>query len=259
MKSYNFLIGADPEVFLVDLNGKPISAVGLEKGTKDFPYKIDNDGHAVQVDNVMLEFNVPPADNPKKLLKSINFVLDYWRNKFHGKYKIEIAPSLIFSPDQLRTEEAKMFGCSPDFDAWEEKVNEPPDPETNLRTAGAHVHVGYKEPTMEKSLDLVKLFDLFITLPSLFYDDDVKRRKMYGKAGAFRFKPYGFEARQLSNFWIKEYKYIEFIFNQVEKCFAWYNDGLKLNLNNAGKNVVKAINTNDKKLAEKLIKEYKVL
>ena len=37
-----FTIGCDPEIFLVDGEGDPLSAHGIIKGTKKEPFKTDN-------------------------------------------------------------------------------------------------------------------------------------------------------------------------------------------------------------------------
>ena len=52
-------IGADPELFAIDKRGKPYSCIGLLGGSKDYPRYIEDIG--VQEDNVMAEFNIPPA------------------------------------------------------------------------------------------------------------------------------------------------------------------------------------------------------
>ena len=33
--------------------------------------------------------------------------------------------------------------------------------------------------------------DAYVGLPSILYDTDAERRKLYGKAGCFRLQPYG--------------------------------------------------------------------
>ena len=38
---------------------------------------------------------------------------------------------------------------------------------------------------------MVKLLDIFLGIPSVIIDPDKKRRKLYGKAGAFRLTKYG--------------------------------------------------------------------
>ena len=55
--------GSDIEVFLVNEKNTVIPCVGLVKGTKEKPHRPKGmpKGYAVQEDNVMLEFNVPPV------------------------------------------------------------------------------------------------------------------------------------------------------------------------------------------------------
>ena len=61
MSEQRFTIGADPELLLLTATGLPKSAIGLIGGTKQNP-KPFGIGH-VQEDNVMVEFNIPPANN----------------------------------------------------------------------------------------------------------------------------------------------------------------------------------------------------
>ena len=68
---------------------------------------------------------------------------------------------------------------------------------------------------MEK-IHLAKLLDS--TLGSMFtlLDPDIKRKKMYGQAGAIRFKPYGIEYRTLSNYWLSHPHYIKTVFDTAK-------------------------------------------
>lgn len=47
---------------------------------------------------------------------------------------------------------------------------------------------------------MVKLLDIFLGIPSVIIDPDKERRKLYGRAGAFRLTKYGFEYRTLSSY-----------------------------------------------------------
>ena len=66
---------------------------------------------------------------------------------------------------------------------------------------------------------LSKELDYYLGLPSLLFDPDTSRRKMYGKAGAFRPKPYGMEYRVLSNAWLKSPELIKWVFNNTKLAF----------------------------------------
>ena len=47
---------------------------------------------------------------------------------------------------------------------------------------------------------MIKLLDIFLGIPSVIIDPDRERRKLYGRAGAFRLTKYGFEYRTLSSY-----------------------------------------------------------
>lgn len=145
--------------------------------------------------------------------------------------------------------------CDPDYDVWLEDVNPRPDSNTNLRTTSGHLHFGYDNPNTHKSVEIVRAADLFLGLPSLLLDPDRERRKMYGKAGSFRFKDYGVECRVLSNFWTKDENSMTWLWNQIELMFNFLNEGKTVS-KEEGKIITQAINSYDIELAKHLIKKY---
>jgi len=82
----------------------------------------------------------------------------------------------------------------------------------------------------------------------------IARRELYGKAGAMRPKPYGWEYRVLSNYWMFEDKLVAWVYNQT----ALACDRTKELTEKEGQTIQHCINTGDKKLAEKLIKKYSI-
>lgn len=264
MQIKNVTIGTDPELFLRDSITKEfIPATGLIGGTKQEPKVIkknENGNFAIQEDNVMVEFNVPYStlDNPKKLSKDIRYVLDYIEKKVN-KIGLEsaILASAYFDWKHLDTEQARTFGCDPDFNAWTEDVNHIGKVETNLRTSGGHVHIGYDNPEIEVSVDLIKILDLYLGVPSIVMDKDTERRKLYGKSGCFRFTEFGCEYRVLSNFWIASDNSVAWIFEQVRMAIDAYNNGFRIDAkSDLGEKIQKCINTASKELARELIDTY---
>jgi hypothetical protein len=139
-------------------------------------------------------------------------------------------PSMFFPPESLQSRQAQVFGCEPDFNAWEMCENnvDRSDPEiANLRTAGGHIHVSFLEngatPSLEAGIRLVKVLDVTLGLPSILRDPDSTRRLLYGKAGAFRPKPYGIEYRTLSNFWAGDAENTYWAFEGVENAINFIN------------------------------------
>jgi hypothetical protein len=255
-------VGADPELFLTK-NGKPFSAEGIIGGSKDEPKLTEIEGCCLQEDNVMAEFNITPSENEEDFNENIDFMLDTISTiALVNDCEIMIKPSAIFEKDQLITSQAMEFGCSPDFNAYNFMENERVEIKENLRAAGGHIHIGYENPTKNISLQIVRALDIFLGLPSLFLDDDTRRRQYYGNAGAYREKTYGVEYRTLSNFWIQTEELRLWAFRQVMLAIDFVSSGeiLKVTDKQWG-DIELAINDNDKSLAsaieQQLIKTKK--
>lgn len=218
--SMKITVGADPELF-VKKDDKFRSAHGLIPGTKESPHKVHLG--AVQVDGMALEFNIDPVDNADDFCRNILTVMDQMK-KMVPDYEFAIVPSCKFNGNHFRAQpdEAKELGCTPDYNAYTLKENPRPDNTTTMRTASGHIHIGGFETDdplgdehMIRCATLVKQLDFYLGLPSVLFDNDTNRRKMYGAAGAFRPKPYGLEYRVLSNAWLLNSDRMRFVFDQT--------------------------------------------
>lgn len=107
----SLLIGCDPEAFIYDaITGRIGSAIGLIPGTKDKPYKITDQGHAIQTDNVMIEFCVPPTLDAVELYTSIQLCLTTIEGMLPENMKTVVQASAELDKKYLRNKQAKTFG-----------------------------------------------------------------------------------------------------------------------------------------------------
>lgn len=207
-----FKFGCDPECFILNTEtGKHVSAEGLIPGTKHSPHPVKYG--AVQVDGMAAEFNIDPVDNFKDFNRNIQAVINQLTKMLPKGHVLDFIPAVDFDPDVFNNspDKAKELGCSPDFNAWDGSINPPPKDESNpyRRTASGHLHIGWSEGeslTNEQHImncrDLVKQLDWLLGGWSVSVDKDPRRRSLYGRAGACRYKDYGVEYRVLSNFWV---------------------------------------------------------
>lgn len=258
----NFTIGADPELFIINSKtGKVVSSIGIIPGVKGDPYVDETmpNGFGLETDNILAEFNIPPCRTKEQFITNIEWMKNYIRDfvkKTNQDYDIKCSASEIVDEDQLQSDEAKLFGCSVDYNAYTRKPNPKPKGETtNLRSAGCHIHFGYNGFNTNTSLQLIKLFDLYVGVPSILIDDDIRRRNLYGKAGAFRLTSYGCEARILSSYMMSTPELIGWIWDHVIRMINRFNDGI---INFDEESTINAINNSDKKLAEAICKKYKI-
>jgi hypothetical protein len=171
--------------------------------------------YGVQEDNVMCEYNTPPTSDATRFARYVlggrEAVMMMLRSKYGKAYEADLAPSRLFGAALLETPQAKMFGCSPDFDAYQLGLpNRRVAPEeltdsagNGWRFSGGHVHVGYKNGAKFEIPDYVaaQFGDVFLGLTSVSVDQQGERRKHYGTAGRYRPTTYGIEYRTLSNTW----------------------------------------------------------
>lgn len=228
MNKYNITLGSDPEIFVENDKGEVVSAIGMLPGTKHKPHPITDEGHCVQIDNVAMEFNIPPSKTEDEFVHNIQYVLEYLEEIANiNNVKLSNKVSYSLKDEELTHPDAKVFGCDPDFNVYLQDINnQPKAKDSNLRCVGGHIHIGYPNPNFETSEKIVKAFDMFVALPAMLIDKDNRRRELYGKAGSFRIKdPWGLECRVLSNFWIHSEELIRWVYNKTVNAVNIVLDG----------------------------------
>lgn len=230
------LIGADPEFFLRDKEtGKFVSAHGMIEGTKKNPQKVKNG--AVQVDGMALEFNIDPARTEDEFTSNVYSVLEQLREMVPDKYEFVFESVAHFDEEYIRNqpEVARQLGCEPDFNAYTHTANPTPDAAVNFRTASGHIHVGWTngqdvaDPEHIEACEmLAEQLDSYVGLASVVLDPFSIRRSLYGKAGAYRPKPYGMEYRTPSNRWLIRGETIRDMFSKTLKSTQDLMDGKKI-------------------------------
>lgn len=219
-------IGADPELFIINTDtGEFVCPDGLVPGTKEEPFKVD--GGAVQQDGFAAEFNIDPCDNYSDFSERIRGVRNQLKKMLPKNMDLVAVPTAEFTQDvwDKASDQTKMLGCSPDYNAWSLNVNPAPKAPDKVRCAGGHLHFGWTDDAdvtdkeyFKSSVDLVRQLDWYLGAWSVNHDNDKTRREMYGKAGAMRFKPYGVEYRTLSNFWLDKPTYLVLTWNRLCKA-----------------------------------------
>jgi hypothetical protein len=264
-----FTAGTDPEMFArrVD-NGAITSVAGLLGCSKE--KKLDLSSNVrLQEDNVLAEFDINPCENFSQFNESIQSGIDLTRALLatHGLDIAEGVSSHIYTNSELESfdKSAFVFGCTPDYNAMTGQKNPSPkaaDP--GLRTAGGHVHIGFPKGMRvmrETQMDAGVLCDYYLSLPSLVLDGDTRRKELYGKAGAIRFKEYGIEYRSLSNFWIFKEQLRHLIYGQVEKVVNELVTDKVMELNSIlpVHQLQEIINTNDVRQAETYLSRFNII
>ena len=230
IKGTRFTIGADPEVFVrCKKTGAFVGAHGLLEGTKENPVDLPGCDCQGQVDGMALEYNTDVVGNAKYFSHHItqgkrglqqmitqrwgwnDEGWDYQLKKVNPTLRLAVCTTAEFSQEEWNRapDENKILGCEPDFNAWTEKVNNPPNAAATFRTGAGHVHIGWgrkfniTDDYFKVCAAFAREMDAVVGVASLLWDQDTKRRELYGKAGAFRPKSYGVEYRTLSNSWVR--------------------------------------------------------
>lgn len=235
------LIGADPEFFVRQGKGF-ISGHTFKCGTKIEPMKTKHG--FVQVDGVALEANVPPSKTKAEFIHNVLGVIGDLNEIVRAKgCEIVAQPTVQFSNKYIKTlpKHVKELGCNPDYNAYSGGLNEAPDGRVSFRTGAGHIHIGWTQGQdtddyehFQKCVDLTRQLDYFVGLRTLKFDQDNQRRELYGKAGAFRPKPYGMEYRVPSSKWCTSEALMGEVYDATVEAFEYANSGGDLDLRHSG-------------------------
>lgn len=266
MKVQQITIGSDPELFLVNtLTGEIESAIDKVGGTKESKLRLRY-GH-IHEDNIFLEINPRPAITKQQFIQNhldlLNETSSYLTN-LDLSFDLSLG-AMEVEAHVLADPKAMQGGCDPDFNVWENADQNPEVylSDTSLRTPGGHISLGFmgvasKEELRDVQHGFVKAMDLELGLPFLFLDPDRLRRKLYGRAGAFRRRNFetngyiGVEYRVLSNFWVSQRSYMEFIYDKIHYINNNFEECVSLAEENK-KEIIQAVNEYDLELATEVI------
>lgn len=107
----------------------------------------------------------------------------------------------------------------------------------------------------EEIQNLVQFLDVVVGNVCVLLDQGegaTKRREAYGRAGCFRYTPYGVEYRVLSNFWLKHPFLVQFVCGIVRDATSWFTAGIHnefMDLFPDKFDIIDAINENNTELA----------
>lgn len=225
-----FTLGADPEFFLKNKRNSNRSAHGLVPGTKEEPHKLPFG--ACQLDGTAVEFNIKPATVAREFEENILSTVREIRRIVPSEYSFNFSPAVFYSEKYFDKipDDSKRLGCDPDYDAYNKgQPNVMPQLDgkfQRMRTGAGHLHIGFTD--VRNVFDPSHMFDCIMLTRQLdeifsrcegIWDTDRNRRRLYGKPGAFRPKPYGLEYRSLSNAWVNYPLLYPFIAACVTQAF----------------------------------------
>lgn len=241
-------VGSDPEFFFVKDN-KVIPSVEV----------IDTETNAVKRDGFQGELN-PMADSCREVagVRIARAITE--ANKIAKKVGATLTfnMSTVIEPDVWKRSASglKRFGCNPTQNVHEKEFKRSTGMREKFRSAGGHVHIQLTDPLKRKVTEIVKVMDIMVGNTCVLIDRDpanARRRKIYGRAGEHRIKPYGLEYRVPSNFWLKHYVLWSMISGLARNACGIVHKGLHEELFKVVdfKDIRKAINENDYDLAMK--------
>lgn len=227
MNLTQFTIGTDPEVFLFNTITKkyvPASRYFEDYG-KSNPLDLGF-GYKVLKDNVMLEWNQPPADSLDDFINNTYQAINLIAQEINdASIEFKFESSVHLKDFEFVDESSKEFGCEPAYNIYDME-NSPKENDKHRYGAG-HIHIGFDKLNTDDKLErFIRCLDYNLYVPMLNIEGETRRNKYYGAPGNFRKTPYGIEYRSLSNFWLKDEELISFVYNGVQKSIEMFEEGV---------------------------------
>lgn len=256
IKVYSY--GSDPEFIIKDREtGKNVSSLGIIPGDKDSPVEIIREGFSIQKDNVLAEVCVPPENTLIKVYDNILEAKQYIEDTIlPDSLELGFETTGEYDSEDVSNPFAQTFGCSESQNAWTESTFTVPSNNSNLRSAGFHIHFGLEIDSFRDTIDFIKMLDLTIGVPSILLDGDIVRRQQYGRAGEFRPTIYGVEYRVLGAGLLARRENIKLIQEGINKAVNLLNSERPKFSDEDSMLIQTCINISDTELAYELIEKY---
>lgn len=217
-------LGADPEFFI--LSKKNENIIESNKVLPENGISLGSGDSKVTIDGVQAELNPYPslcrqgaAKQYVELFRKLAGVLSKKNAFLHATSMVHLTKEEL---DEL-SEESKRFGCESSLNSYtgtESEIKVDPS-KYGYRSAGGHIHIGmrlkirFHDYVKKHPKFLVSLLDLILGNTCVMIDRDdnqIERRKVYGRAGEYRLPVHGLEYRTLSNFWIRNYQLMSMVY-----------------------------------------------
>lgn len=250
--------GTDPEAFF----SKDDRIIGSEKLIPK--YGLRNAHGKIVRDGVQFEFNPRSERTVKELGANISGLFAKLQDRLKRNNGIGLDFNGLVEVDRAELDSleprSRILGCMPSFNIYGAKPIMVNPIEYRKRSSGGHLHIGLPKNLMALRRKLVPLCDILVGNTCVLLDRDpgaAERRENYGRAGECRFPEHGLEYRTTSNFWLRDYTLMSFVFGMTNMAVSVYSDAVAGNkdaweaLTKVVKleTFVKAINTNDFALA----------
>jgi len=206
--------------------------------------------HLFSKDASMLELAVAPATEPGEFDTLMVEAMDKAMTLIPEGAELRAVPCVEYTDEELAKDAyASEMGCSPSQTIYD-TVPTPEAYPDNKRYGGTHINLAmHNEGDVQ---EMVLKLDYALGLNSVVYHEDgmheemKDRRRVYGRAGEFRIKPFGFEYRTLPNC------------ANLSGLILWrdINNAMKLNTDDLipmADDIKTAINNSDRYMAEGLL------
>jgi hypothetical protein len=226
--------GSDPEIFAVDKDNNVIPAFNF-LGSKKNPSGVHaTTGIPVYWDGFQAEFNIPGTGCLESTMTYLTrglIELNKLVKKHNKEARLTIQPTFEIAPHLIREgkEEHVQFGCMPSKNAYDMEGIKLDGRDTNIRSAGGHIHLQLNEAQKKRIPEYVKALDAILGVASVSMFgkyDDPRRRQFYGLAGEYRTPAHGLEYRVLSNAWLGHPTAAYMVFELARKIISMVDEGL---------------------------------
>lgn len=257
-------LGADPELF-VEKDG---TILGSEKIIPKAGLSLYYSSPYVVRDGIQVELNPPERNTVSALGTEIGIAFKLLQTQLlkHPGVRPKFAGVVEVTRDELDSlsPDSQILGCQPSENVYGVRPITVDAKEYRKRSAGGHAHFGLtgNRALFNARINVISHLDIFLGNFAVLLDRDpgvAERRENYGRAGEYRIQPHGIEYRTPSNFWLRHYVLMDFVYGMAGVAFSLINHDLKNDTDIEGElvqtvnieNVIQAINTSDFELAKR--------